>query len=127
MTTITYQQMNDLAGGGLTEQQMDGIAQYFGYTITPAKPPEAMVKDDVERVALAIERAWFAKRGCHDADKVAALINLDEARLEDARAAMVATLELAAADARKNMSKKSQWFADWLQQRANDVKEPGNG
>lgn len=42
--TITYQQMNDLAGGGLTEQQMDGIAQYFGYTITPAKPPAEMVK-----------------------------------------------------------------------------------
>ncbi len=44
MTTITYQQMNDLAGGGLTEQQMDGIAQYFGYTIAPAEPPEAMAK-----------------------------------------------------------------------------------
>jgi hypothetical protein len=65
--------------------------------------------DDVERVAQLLMDMDGDGRGYEDM----------------ARAAMAATLELTAADARKNMSKKSQWFTDWLQQRAAAIRAIG--
>lgn len=80
------------------------------------------MQDDVERVARAINAA----NGCPD--------YMWKDWVVDARAAMAATLELAAEAARECAAESAgsgyahhmDSAADWLQQRANDVKEAGN-
>jgi hypothetical protein len=44
MTTTTREELQWLAGGRLTEAQMQAIAAYFKYTIAEPQPPEAMVR-----------------------------------------------------------------------------------
>lgn len=44
MTTITREQLRELSGGKLTDDELAKIAAHFGYTIAEPEPPEAMVK-----------------------------------------------------------------------------------
>jgi hypothetical protein len=87
-----------------------------------------MQDDDVERVA----RALCALRVSQTSDDWLRYRQENSWILfvDEARAAMVATLELAA-EALRVAGDDVAWSrmraADWLQQRANDVKEPGNG
>lgn len=90
------------------------------------------MQDDVERVARALCRQAIGYCERWDLDK-----RVDDewgCWIPQARAAMAATLELAAEDLRGLClgetlppRREREMFADWLQQRANEVKEAGNG
>lgn len=88
------------------------------------------MQDDVERVARALCRQAIGYCERWDLDK-----RVDDewgCWIPQARAAMAATLELAAeAITRENWAPDENGVAhdvaDWLQQRANRVKEAGNG
>jgi hypothetical protein len=86
------------------------------------------MQDEVERVARALCRQAIGYCERWDLDK-----RVDDewgCWIPQARAAMAATREIDA-EAMSNTLLPATWnrhdCADWLQQRANDVKEAGNG
>ena len=91
------------------------------------------MQDDVERVARKLCEIGIGSKRCPCADSgVFRCVN--ELPGIMARAAMVATLELTAEALRGIVSGQDETegaaqtnIADWLQQRANEVKEPSNG
>ena len=103
------------------------------------------MQDDVEKVARSVRTAKLVRMGHKEATarELVEADTLTAVELFEARAAMAATLELAAAELMEKSSAilrrngctdedcdKATGLsdaADWLRQRANDVKETGRG
>lgn len=145
MTTITTDMLRYIADtlGQRPEYALQVFISNFDMSIddTPAdtdetEAQEAAMQDDVTKVARAIferdGKSWSDVEAAWPYSELAVVFPW---YLDAARAAMAATLELTAEAARECAAESAgsgyahhmDSAADWLQQRANDVKEARNG
>ena len=129
MTTITPDMLKVIATA-------DRIAKRMGGRFVPAdtgetEAQEAAMQDDVERVARLIAEMRQTEIGADWGNFDDYTEEGRQYALNEARAAMAATLELTAEALRGIVSGQDETegaaqtnIADWLQQRADKVKEP---